>query len=356
MSAGTTESASSGGSSVVQRSQAQSAGWTPNSSLLWLEMLALSLGALQFAWAPGTVRSPWLGMGALTLLAVTSVLMRTIPTTALGPKAGYLMRAGVLLAYCTLVLAAVDGIRGPLVCMYLIPLTCTALSLGRAATLLASAAAGILLALLAWWMKLDVASISFLAGLAAMLLPAAAASYLIARLVERIADAQDQLQELAGTDTQTGLLNLPAFEKILLREHDKAERLGRAYSLAVIDIDNLKQINETISHDAGTQMIGAVAAAITRSIRTSDIAARLGGDDFIVLLNDTDAGTAAAVCQRIRNNVYGGTLSVGNRLIRASVSLGMVNYPRDHHDAKELMIAADQRMRQDRELRRPIAR
>ena len=355
MSAGTTGSASSR-SSAVQRSDAQSADWTPNPSLLWLEMLALSLGALQFAWAANTVRSPWLGMTALTMLALASILMRTLPSTMLPPKAAHILRVCVLLAYCTLVLAAIDGTRGPLICMYVIPLTCAALSLGRAVTLAASAVAAMLLVLLAWWMKLEVASVAFLAGLAATLLPATAAAYLIARLVERIEDAQDQLEELAGTDTQTGLLNLPAFEKMLLHEHDKAQRLGRVYSLAVIDIDNLKQINETISHDAGTQMIGAVAAAITRSIRTSDIAARLGGDDFIVLLNDTDAGTAAAVCQRIRNNVYGGTLSVGNRLIRASVSIGMANYPRDHLDAKELMIAADQRMRQDRELRRPVAR
>lgn len=319
-------------------------------------MLALTLGALQFAWAPATMRSPWIGMSALGLLAAVSILVRALPATVLKPHPAYTTRVIVLLVYCTLILAAIGAPAGPLACMYLIPLACAAFSLGRVAVIAASIAAGVLFFGLAFWLTLDVMSVAFFAGLAAMLLPATAVSYFIAQQVERVQTIQDQLRGLTDTDTQTGLLNLPAFEKVLQVEHDRAERLGRTYSLAVIDIDNLKLINETISHDAGTQMIAAVAAAITRSIRTTDVAARLGGDDFIVLLNDTDAGTAAAVCQRIRNNVYAGTLSVGNRLIRATVSLGTTNYPRDYLYARELMVQADQRMRQDRELRRPVAR
>ena len=63
----------------------------------------------------------------------------------------------------------------------------------------------------------------------------------------------------------------------------------------------------------------------------------------------------AAIAQRIRNNVYAGTVSVANRLIRANVNVGTANFPEDHLYPKELMILADQRMQQDRELRRPPA-
>jgi diguanylate cyclase (GGDEF)-like protein len=100
-------------------------------------------------------------------------------------------------------------------------------------------------------------------------------------------------------------------------------------------------------------VIVAVAAAISRSIRGSDIAARLGGDEFIVLLVEADAATGAGIAQRIRNNVYAGTVSVANRLIRANASIGVATFPEDHLYPKELMILADQRMQEDRELRRP---
>jgi diguanylate cyclase (GGDEF)-like protein len=80
-----------------------------------------------------------------------------------------------------------------------------------------------------------------------------------------------------------------------------------------------------------------------------------GGDEFIVLLSEADAATGAGIAQRIRNNVYAGTVSVANRLIRANASLGVATFPDDHLYPKELMILADQRMQEDRELRRPVA-
>src|SRR5690606_24500059 len=126
---------------------------------------------------------------------------------------------------------------------------------------------------------------------------------------------------------------------------------GRNYSLIVVDVDSLAPINETLGHEAGSLILNAVASAIARSIRSSDVAARLGGDEFIVLCVESDSDTAAALAQRIRNNVYAGTVSVANRLIRANVSVGVASFPTDNLYPKELMILADQRMQEDRELR-----
>src|SRR5690606_7914902 len=97
------------------------------------------------------------------------------------------------------------------------------------------------------------------------------------------------------------------------------------------------------------------ADSITRSIRSSDVAARFGGDEFIVLLVEADGRTGAAIGQRIRNNVYAATVSVGSRLIRANVNVGVASYPEDHLYPKDLMLLADQRMQRDRELRRAAA-
>jgi len=81
----------------------------------------------------------------------------------------------------------------------------------------------------------------------------------------------------------------------------------------------------------------------------------MGGDVFVILLADADQATATSIVQRIRNNVYNGTLLVENRMIRGTVSTGIATYPRDAQSPKALMIAADQRKEQDKLLRRPPA-
>jgi diguanylate cyclase (GGDEF)-like protein len=120
----------------------------------------------------------------------------------------------------------------------------------------------------------------------------------------------------------------------------------------MIDVDNLSQINESAGHEAGSLVLNAVAAAIVRSVRRSDVVARFGGDEFIALCTHATPETAAAIAQRIRNNVYASTVSAGHRLIRANVSVGAVNYPEDRLHPKDLLMLASHRMQQDRELRK----
>jgi diguanylate cyclase (GGDEF)-like protein len=124
----------------------------------------------------------------------------------------------------------------------------------------------------------------------------------------------------------------------------------------MIDVENIKQTNETLGHDAGNKLITAVAAAISRSIRATDVAARFGGDEFVVLLTDTDLPIATTVGQRIRSHVYAGTISVANRMIRANVHLGLAGFPKEKRNYKELLMLADQRMQHDRELSRKAAK
>jgi diguanylate cyclase (GGDEF)-like protein len=197
----------------------------------------------------------------------------------------------------------------------------------------------------------DVRTREFAVMLVSALAPGVAVAVTLGALIGQMQSAVQRIRDLAATDSLTGLLNLRAFEEVLQQEHRKCERFGRPYTLVVVDTDNIKVVNETLGHEAGSQVIVAVAAAISRSIRTADIAARLGGDEFIVLLSEADAATGAAIAQRIRNNIYAGTVSVANRLIRANASLGAATFPDDHLYPKELMILADQRMQQDRELR-----
>jgi diguanylate cyclase (GGDEF)-like protein len=142
------------------------------------------------------------------------------------------------------------------------------------------------------------------------------------------------------------------FNEVWRREHDAAERGRGVYALLMIDMDKLKDINDTFGHEAGNSAITLVAQCLQRSIRGTDYAARFGGDEFAVLLPGASPEIAEAVVKRVRHNVYKTTLDLRSRMIRCSVSIGVVNYPKDSRDARELLSIADRKMYRDKELRR----
>jgi diguanylate cyclase (GGDEF)-like protein len=326
-------------------------------ALLWLQMLTLAVGAMQFAFAPATVERPLLAALSLGVLAASTLLVRVVPLLKRSPIRQHWIEIAVLVAVVTLLAIATGAASSRLLPLYLVPLTGVAVASGRwwLVLLLGVAIAALGFVLGALTPELDIASREFGVMLTSVLAPGVAVALLIAALIEQMHGAVRRISDLASTDALTGLLNLRAFEDVLAREHRKAERFGRPYALLMVDVTNTASINETLGHEAGSQIIAAVAAAITRSIRNSDVAARLGGDEFVVVLVEADAETAAAIAQRIRNNVNAGTISVANRLLRANVSVGIAQFPEDHLYPKELMILADQRMQQDRELRRSPA-
>jgi diguanylate cyclase (GGDEF)-like protein len=325
--------------------------------LLWLHLLILTAGAAQFAFAPYAVHQPLLAVGALALLTLSMLVTRSIPAMQRPLARQHWIDVITLTISVTALCAATGAVRSSLLSLYAVPLAGIAVAFGSwwLVVMLAAvvAALGLLLGSLTPNTYID--DPEFLTLLFNTFAPPTAVALLVAALIARMQSAVQRISDLSSTDALTGLLNLRAFEEVLQQEHRKAERFNRPFTVAVIDVDNLAQVNEMLGHDAGSQVLGTVASAITRSIRGSDVAARLGGDEFIVLLVEADAQTGAAIAQRIRNNVYAGTVSVANRLIRANVNVGTANFPDDHLYPKELMILADQRMQQDRELRRPPA-
>jgi diguanylate cyclase (GGDEF)-like protein len=337
----------------AQPAAAQTQGFAAR-ALLCLELLTLAIGALQFAFVPHSVDQPMLAAAALGLLTFSILLARIVPSLQRPPARQHGIDIAALIACISLFAIATGAAHSYIVALYLVPLVGAALAFGRwwIVLLLTIVIAAIGFLLGALTPQVDVAGPEFGVQLLTVLAPGAAVALIIAVLIEQMHSAVQRISDLASTDALTGLLNLRSFEEILQQEHRKAERFGRPYTLVVVDVDNLAQINETMGHEAGNQVLAAVAAAITRSIRNSDVAARLGGDEFVVLLTEADTAMGAAIATRIRNNVYAGTVSVANRLIRANVNVGTANFPEDHLYPKELMILADQNMQQDRALRR----
>lgn len=340
----------------MDSSPADSPSWTPTrpmavSVLLWFDLLALAIGLAQLIVGEEKSSNPAITVVALTWLVLNAVLMRALPSLKPRVWLRCALHTLALLVFATGLAASTGGVKSPLLTLLLLPLTASAISLGRimyAVTTIATV--GSALALGSMTPEVTIASSAFFVWLISALAPAIIATTAIAVLMEQMQGAEQHIQDLRSADPMTGLLNRRAFEEMMAREHRKAERATRPYSVIAVNVANTGEINESAGRDGGNKLILAVAAAIGRSIRASDIAARYDGDEFLVLLIDADMTCAAAISQRIRSNVYAGTISVGNRLIRANIHLGTASYPKDRREAAEILVLSEQRMRHDREL------
>jgi diguanylate cyclase (GGDEF)-like protein len=146
---------------------------------------------------------------------------------------------------------------------------------------------------------------------------------------------------LARTDALTGVLNGRAFAVLAAREIDRMQRTRKPLSLAYLDLDDFKQINDSGGHLAGDTALRAVAKALTASVRRVDLVARMGGDEFAVLLPETSDAAAMEVLQRFRLHLAA-TSSAAALAVTASV--GLVTWTRPPSSLDAMIRVADAQM------------
>jgi len=139
----------------------------------------------------------------------------------------------------------------------------------------------------------------------------------------------EKIQRQATTDGLTGLVNHKTFYEILEKELWRSRRYGGQISLIMVDVDNLKKINDTHGHRAGDKVIREIGRKIKECIRQIDTAARYGGDEFAVILPNTSLGDATVVAQRMVNAVASSPVTWKRDLIPLSVSVGLGQYDAD---------------------------
>ena len=155
--------------------------------------------------------------------------------------------------------------------------------------------------------------------------------------------------DLSRTDPLTNLFNRSQLFVTLEQEVSRTRRSDRGFCVLMIDLDGLKAINDTGGHLRGDQVLRSLGGVITGSIRTVDSAYRYGGDEFVVLLPETDIVGAFVVAEKIRVGAEELDLTLGPES-PASVSIGLVSHPEDGLSAEELMVAADRAMYQAKSL------
>ena len=153
---------------------------------------------------------------------------------------------------------------------------------------------------------------------------------------------QAELEYLATHDSLTGLLNRREFMRQLEQERVRALRHPAPTSLIMVDLDFFKKVNDTYGHPAGDTVLAAVASAIAHSVRKSDVLARLGGEEFIVLLPNTDLAGASGVGQKLLTQIRALKIPFANLQLRVTASVGVSSVrPGAEQSPDALYTAAD---------------
>ncbi len=154
---------------------------------------------------------------------------------------------------------------------------------------------------------------------------------------------RDALRELALRDSLTGLYNRRYMEDALSREIHRAERSGRPLSVVMIDVDHFKSFNDKYGHDAGDFVLSAVARAIAKKIRPSDMACRYGGEELAVVLPEASLECACERAEQMRLAIRDTNLThLGQTLPAPTASFGVAAYPGNGTTSIDLLKAADE--------------
>ncbi len=153
--------------------------------------------------------------------------------------------------------------------------------------------------------------------------------------------ANSQLETLSRTDPLTGLNNRGHWEDCLEAEFARFARTLHPVSLVMLDIDHFKAINDGHGHQAGDEVIRALAQAVRAAVRVTDVAGRYGGEEFGIILVNTDGEGAAVVAERLRERIEDTVVSWRGQTIRFTVSLGVAEAEPEMSDSAEWLGRAD---------------
>jgi diguanylate cyclase (GGDEF)-like protein/PAS domain S-box-containing protein len=152
---------------------------------------------------------------------------------------------------------------------------------------------------------------------------------------------ETQLQYLADQDALTGLFNRHRFEEELNRQLADSAHYGGGGALLIVDLDNFKYVNDAFGHHAGDELIRSVAGLMSRRLRSADVIARLGADEFGILLSGVDAAEARSVATSLVDLIRGHTSTVGDRALRITASIGLTLLDRAELTAEQLLVEGD---------------
>ena len=250
-----------------------------------------------------------------------------------------------MIAYITWVCLYTGGLSSPLLNSYLLPVITAALTLGQLTTLVEVALIAACQVYLGGnFLPEKQFSLVFLGSFAAQVAPVLLVAYIVTMFSADIRYGLSRAKLLSETDDLTGLLNMRGFSIAANRLFGQALRYSRPASVLMIDSDNLKAINDAHGHEAGNRLLRQLTRLIQAELRYTDVLARYGGDEFIVLLPETPGKGALEVANRIRDAVASLPLDLDGNRVNSTVSIGLAGHPGDGNSLDAVVARADRAM------------
>ncbi len=162
----------------------------------------------------------------------------------------------------------------------------------------------------------------------------------------QLREANERLLKMSVTDDRTNLLNDRYLSRRLSEEFKRAQRYGSILSVVLLDLDHFKQINDKYGHDCGDQVLRSFGKVVVDNARETDIVGRFGGEEFLMILPNTDGIRSAIVAERVRKAAEEQVYKYKEFLVRVTVSAGIASYPtnRQVRTETDLLKAADEAM------------
>ena len=167
--------------------------------------------------------------------------------------------------------------------------------------------------------------------------------YVLRYLTDELSRQKEEMEYLALHDTLSGLPNRNLLNDRLEKRIAVSQRDRGCFALAMIDLDGFKDINDTLGHDAGDAVLQEIARRLSACVRSVDTVARVGGDEFVLLLDDLDTAGSLDICQRAAAEIAR-PVSVRGSEVRVGASIGIAMFPRHGEDVEMLTRHADQAM------------
>ena len=252
-----------------------------------------------------------------------------------------------MIVFITWTLWLTGGLASPLLNSYMLPVITAALTLGKATTLIEIALIASCELFLGENLHVErLGSLAFLGEFFAQLAPVVLVAYIVTMFSSDIRYGMSRAKLLSETDELTDLLNMRGFAIAASRLFGQAQRYARPAAVLMIDSDNLKTVNDSHGHAAGNKLLRALSGTIRAELRFTDVPARYGGDEFIVLLPETPFKDALEVAERIRAAVASSPFELDSGRVVCTVSIGAAAFPEDGGTLDAVVARADRAMYQ----------
>lgn len=248
----------------------------------------------------------------------------------------------LMISFITALLWFTGEVESPLLNLYLLVIIACAMTLGKVMTLLEVGLVAVCYLFMGYHTyAVEIFAPATFTLLMAKFSPFLLVAYVTSMLASDIKAAKNKITIMSQTDELTGLLNMRAFNIILEKEIASAARYSTPYTVLMIDVDGLKQVNDHYGHTAGSQLVRTVGTTLRQCVRSSDVLARYGGDEFVILMPQTSTEDALNAAERIRTTIDMNSFDMHGKRIRATVSVGIASYPDCVADAEYVLEKAD---------------